>query len=302
MPIVRPSRLAGSRLTAAAAASVLALAAALGATLWPSPALAVQAAAPRPADSSVRGLPLTEIPARRTGDAVAVFLTGDGGFAELDKQVAHVLADSGIAVVALDTRSYLWQRRTPDETARDVARIARHYAAVWHRDRIILAGYSHGADILPFAAERLPTDVASRVSVLAMLGLGTGASFQFHFADLLRDVRRKTDLPILPELQKLRGRSMLCIYGTDEDHSACRDADSTLLARHSLPGDHHFDRAYATIAGIIVAAAQRRGSAGGETTSTGVAPGKPAGIARGAIEPGTPASGSSLVTFGSLTR
>lgn len=213
--------------------------------------LAAQAPVPA-ADTTVRGLPLTEIPARREGDAVAVFLTGDGGFAELDRQIAHVLADSGIAVVALDTRSYLWQRRTPEEAARDVARIARHYGAAWHRTKIILAGYSHGADILPFAAERLPADVASRVSLLAFLGLGTGASFQFHFADLLRDIQRKSDLPILPELEKLRGRTMLCIYGTDEDRSACRDADSTLIARHPLPGDHHFDRAYATIAALIV--------------------------------------------------
>jgi len=228
----------------------------LVAALLPS-ALAAQAVAPAPADASVHGLPLIEIPTRRSGDALAVFLTGDGGFAELDKQIAQVLADSGIAVVALDTRAYLWQHRTPEETARDVARVARHYAEAWHRERIILAGYSHGADILPFAADRLPTDVASHVSLLAMLGLGTGASFQFHFADLLRDIRRKTDLPILPELQKLRGHPMLCIYGTEEDNSGCRDADSTLIARHPLPGDHHFDRAYATIAGIIAAAANR---------------------------------------------
>ena len=258
MQIACLSRIAGNCLTAPAARTRAALLAVtlLAATLPPS-LLAAQAATPEAVDASVHGLPLTEVPARRAGDALAVFLTGDGGFAELDKQIAHVLADSGIAVVALDTRAYLWQRRTPEETARDVARVARHYAAAWHRDRIILAGYSHGADILPFVADRLPPDVASRVSLLAMLGLGTGASFQFHFADLLRDVRRKTDLPILPELEKLRGHSMLCIYGTDEDDSACRDADSTLIARRPLPGDHHFDRAYAAIAGIIAAAADR---------------------------------------------
>lgn len=249
MPISIAFRPAARRLTAALAVAGGALAAG---ALAPR-ALPAQALVPS-TDNSVRGLPLAEIPARRAGDAVAIFLTGDGGFAELDKQISHVLADSGIGVVALDTRSYLWQRRSPEETARDVARIARHYATEWHRQRIILAGYSHGADILPFAANRLPADVASRVSLLAFLGLGTGASFQFHFADLLRDIRRKTDLPILPELEKLRGHAMLCIYGVDEDHSACRDADSTLIARHPLPGDHHFDRAYAKIAGIIAAA------------------------------------------------
>ena len=229
----------------------------LVAALFAPPTLAAQAVAANDADASIRALPLVEIPSRRAGGALVVFLTGDGGFAELDRQITRVLADSGFAVVALDTRSYLWQRRTPEDVARDVARVARHYAAAWRRDRVILAGYSHGAAILPFAAERLPADVASRVSLLAFLGLGTGASFQFHFSDLLRDIHRPSDLPVLPQLEKLRGRRMLCVYGVEEDRSACRDADSTLIARHPLPGDHHFDRAYATIAGIIAAAAHR---------------------------------------------
>lgn len=247
MPIARRFLHFADRLTRATALVALAC-------LSP---MVLRAQLPDPADASVKGLPLTEIPARRPGDALAIFLTGDGGFAELDKQIAHVLADSGIAVVALDTRSYLWQRRTPDETARDVARIARHYAAQWHREKFVLAGYSHGANILPFAATRLPSDVGSRVSLLAMLGIGSAASFQFHFADLLRDIQRPSDLPIAPELEKLRGHPMLCIYGADEERSACRDADPALITRRAFPGDHHFDRAYAAIANTIVAAIRR---------------------------------------------
>src|SRR5690348_16720958 len=134
MPISIAFRPAARRLTAALAVAGGALAAG---ALAPR-ALPAQALVPS-TDNSVRGLPLAEIPARRAGDAVVIFLTGDGGFAELDKQISHVLADSGIGVVALDTRSYLWQRRSPAETARDVARIARHYATEWHRQRIILA-------------------------------------------------------------------------------------------------------------------------------------------------------------------
>ena len=253
MPIVRHFARRSRCLTAAAAALVTPLA--LGAQSVTQSA--GRAAAPVAADASVRGLPLTEVPARRAGSTVAIFLSGDGGFAELDKQVANVLADSGIAVVELDTRAYLWRRRTPEEAALDVARIARHYGAEWHRERVLLAGYSHGADVLPFTADRLPADVAARVDLIAMLGLGSGASFQFHFADLFRDIRRKSDLPILPELQKLRGHSMLCIFGVGEADSACRDADPSLLTRRAVPGDHHFDDAYATIGALIVSALPR---------------------------------------------
>lgn len=239
-------------------AAVFTVAAALLAPLASPITLEAQVAPANPADTSVRGLPLTEVKARRPGDAVAVFLTGDGGFAELDREVAGVLADSGISVVALDTRAYLWRQRTPDETARDVASIARHYSALWHRDQVVIAGYSHGANLVPFVAERLPSDLAPRVVLYAMLGLGPGASFQFHFADLFRDIRRPTDLPVMPQLHKLRGRPMLCIYGADEGASSCRDADSALVTRHALPGDHHFNRAYRQIGAIIANAILRR--------------------------------------------
>lgn len=238
------------RLTAAAPLFVLS-------QLVPVAPVRAQAPLPDAADTAVRALPLTEIPAHRAGDAVAVFITGDGGFAELDREVAGVLADSGISVVALDTRAYLWHHRTPEETAADVARIARHYSTRWHRERLLLVGYSHGANLIPFVADHLPADVAPRIALFAMLGLGPGASFQFHMADLFRDIRRNTDLPVPPQLAKLRGRRMLCIYGADEPRSSCRDADSTLLARHALPGDHHFNRAYRAIGAIIVNAARR---------------------------------------------
>src|SRR5690606_22593076 len=78
MPIVRRALHPAGRLTAAAFAAVAVLAPAT-----------LRSQLPSPADTSIRGLPLTEVPARRPGDALAVFLTGDGGFAELDRQIAH---------------------------------------------------------------------------------------------------------------------------------------------------------------------------------------------------------------------
>ena len=209
------------------------------------------------ADSStVRDLPIVELPPRRAGRVLAVFLTGDGGWAPLDRTVAGVLADSGIAVVALNSRSFLWHRRTPDETARAVERLARHYMGAWNRDRLLLVGYSRGADLLPFVATRLPADLRARVDELAMLGLGGRASFLFHIMDLFRYKERRGDLPIVPELERLRGTRMLCIYGARERHSACRDADPALLTREERHGDHHFDGDYEAIGAMIVRAAR----------------------------------------------
>ena len=138
--------------------------------------------------AAVAGLPLVEMPVPGTAPTLAVILSGDGGWASGDKAMAGAFADSGVPVVGLDVPSYLRVRRTPDEAAEDLARILTHYLVAWHTQRVILVGYSHGADIVPFMASRLPDALRQRIALIAMLGPSDHASFEFHFDDIVADV------------------------------------------------------------------------------------------------------------------
>ena len=51
--------------------------------------------------------------------------------------------------------------RTPEESARALEGVIRAYKLRWHKDKVILIGYSRGADALPFMISRLPNDVRS---------------------------------------------------------------------------------------------------------------------------------------------
>jgi type IV secretory pathway VirJ component len=205
------------------------------------------------ADTTVAGLPVIEVPATGANSGTfAIFLSGDGGWADVDRQVSAALAQRGIGVVGVNSRSYLSKRKTPEQAATDVDRIARTYMARWHAQRVALVGYSRGADILPFIANRLSSDLRSHVALIAMLGLAHAANFQFHLIDLIEDVHRKDDVPVAPELEKLRGQRMLCVYGTKEKDSGCRDADSTLVTRVGREGGHHFDSNYGALADLII--------------------------------------------------
>jgi type IV secretory pathway VirJ component len=223
--------------------------------------LAARRCASQPA-ADVHDLPLVEVPARAgapSAGTLAVLVTGDGGWAELDRAVAAGLAARGVGVVGLDARAYLSRRRTPEETAADVARVARAYLTRWEGAagdgaRLVLLGYSRGADLMPFVAARLPGDLRARVRLVALLGLATAANFQFHWSDLVKDTRRPDDRPVAPELERLRGMRLLCVYGTEEQDSGCRDADSTLVTRVARPGGHHFDRDYGALAALILGA------------------------------------------------
>ena len=189
--------------------------------------------------SDVLGLPVVEVPVRaNTSSTLAVILSGDGGWAAGDKAMASALADSGIAVVGLDIPSYLQVKRTPDGAAEDLTRLLHHYLDGWHKDRVILVGYSHGADIVPFVASRLPRDLRNRVELVAMLGLEPRANFEFHLADILTEMSHEGDLPVLPEVEKLRGMSLLCVQGVGEAHSLCSSLPASLARVESRPGGH----------------------------------------------------------------
>lgn len=187
---------------------------------------------------------------------LAILLTGDGGWAEIDKEISDSLARHGIPVVALNSREYLATRRTPQGVADDVTRIIRYYARELGRQDLLLVGYSRGADIMPFVANRLPTDLRSRVRLVALLGLAPNANFEFHLVDLVSNHHRSDDLPTLPELQRLRGEHVICFYGVEEKEAACSSLPDSVATAVAMPDGHHFGGRYGEIADRILTALQ----------------------------------------------
>ncbi|WP_368561597.1 AcvB/VirJ family lysyl-phosphatidylglycerol hydrolase [Pseudoxanthomonas sp. UTMC 1351] len=202
-----------------------------------------------PPPAKLVDLPLIEMPASGNGDTFAVLLSGDGGWAGLDKQVAASLVAKGIPVVSFDSLRYFWKARDPKGLATDLDRIVRYYAGRWSKKRVLLIGYSQGADVLPFAVNRLPA--ASRVLIarIVLMGLGQNASFEFHLANW---IGKDDGLPILPEVIRLREAETLCLYGQDEKDSLCPEIAAGHVHAQPLAGGHHFDGAYDKLAELIL--------------------------------------------------
>lgn len=217
--------------------------------------LATDAEAPRPSATALRDLPLIEVAAeaaaRAPGNALALLLSGDGGWAGLDREVSARLAADGIPVIGLDSLRYFWRARTPEEAARDVERALRHYLALWHKERIVLVGYSFGADVLPFVAARLPGDLRERVAALAFLGLSATASFEIHVADWIPGIE-SGGLPVQPEFQRLRGLPMLCLFGDGERDTLCPRLTSEGVTAEQIGRGHHLGGEYGEITRRIV--------------------------------------------------
>jgi len=207
---------------------------------------------PAPGPAAVDDLPLTLVhAAARGGRRLAVMLSGDGGWAGLDKSVAEALAARGVEVVGWDSLSYFWQARTPEGAGADLARVLRHFMAAYGRDSVILIGYSQGADTLPFMFNRLPAALARSIERVVLIAPSKSASFEFHVSTWLG--KDPPGLPVRPEVARIPGKRLTCLYGGDEDDSLCLDLNGADYHVVRLPGGHHFSGDYDTLAKTILA-------------------------------------------------
>jgi type IV secretory pathway VirJ component len=213
---------------------------------------------PPPGPEGVADLPVVEVPASGSDPRLAILITGDGGWVGIDKALASAFAEAGVSTVGLDALRYFWKRRTPEETAQAVARIARHYGAAWGRREVILVGYSRGADLAPFVAARLAPADRERLRLVALLGPGTFAEFEVHAIDIFSSVRRDAALPTEDAVRATAGHTrMLCVRGADEQDSLCPHLEDLPWVRQLvLAGGHHFDGDYQGIAKAVLDAAR----------------------------------------------
>ena len=201
-------------------------------------------------------LPIVEVaaqPGSPPSDSFALIMSGDGGWAGLDQDIAAALSAKGIPTVGLDSLRYYWTARTPDGLAADTDRLIRYYLSHFGKKNVLLVG-SQGADVLPFAVNRLPAATKSHVALAAILGMSEHALFEFHMSNWISD---DTSGPLtLPEVNAISGPPVLCVYGEEEHDSLCPKLEPKRFKVVKLKGGHHFDGNYAGLADEILSAAK----------------------------------------------
>jgi type IV secretory pathway VirJ component len=201
-------------------------------------------------DQGGLGIPVVEVPASQARDTVTLFLSGDGGWRDLDRDVAEEMAKIGYPVVGIDTLRYYWQHKSPEQSAQDLTELMQHYRQVWGTKRFILTGYSFGADVLPAIYNRLPASEQQGVDAIILLAFARTGSFEIEVEGWLGNAG--TEAATGPEMAKLPADKVVCIYGVEEAaESGCTDKTAVGEAIQ-LPGGHHFDENYPALAKRLV--------------------------------------------------
>lgn len=190
-------------------------------------------------------LPAVDEPAEGTPRALAVVISGDGGWRDLDKSIADWLTRNGVHAVGLDALRYFWSERTPQELARDLTAIIRQ-ADPSETLPVGLIGYSFGADTLPFAWPLLPADIRERTRLIGLLAPGPSTSYQVTVGGWLGIDGKGYDVPTAAAA--LPADRTVCVSGAEEDDSACNDPRLAGFSHIRTSGGHHFDGDYDALA------------------------------------------------------
>jgi type IV secretory pathway VirJ component len=182
------------------------------------------------------------IPVRvsQTMRPLVIFWSGDGGWhGDLDEALGQTFIEQGFDVVALDTNKWFASPRTQAQASQMLAQILHTYGQPRGR-RIVLMGWSYGADVLPLAYNRLaPADKASIQSIILLAGSKT-VQLQVTIPERMGLIAG--DTPVVPELQLIPSGKLLCVYNQeDRADSGCLASSLPPTSILGLPGDHAFD-------------------------------------------------------------
>jgi type IV secretory pathway VirJ component len=195
-------------------------------------------------DDDVSDLPLIELPAAHPNGLMAIVISGDGGWRDLDKTIAQALQKDGVSVIGWDSLRYFWSEKPPAQTSRDLARVMQTYGTRWNAQHIALVGYSFGADVMPFAYNRLPAALRAKVSLIALLGFAPDADFQIRVGGWLGMPASDKALKVQPELTRVPPSIVQCFYGENEKDTLCPALTKTGVEVIRTSGDHHFGGDY----------------------------------------------------------
>lgn len=203
-------------------------------------------------------MPVVEVPSSQASDTVTLFYSGDGGWRDLDRDVAAEMAKRGYPVVGIDALRYFWQHKSPQQGAADLSQLMQLYREKWGAKHFVLAGYSFGADVLPAFYNHLPSADQQAVDAILLLALARSGSFEIEVQGWLGKAGEEAATG--PELLRLPGTKVLCVYGSEEaEESGCTLAMAP-GEQLQLPGGHHYDGNYPALAERLLLGIRQRQS------------------------------------------
>ena len=203
---------------------------------------------------NIKDLPyiLTEAKIENSAAPMVFYISGDGGWYSFEQKLCDYFADAGIPTVGLDAKKYFRNRHTPKESAKDAAQLLNYFSGLWHKEKILLIGYSMGAEVMPFIYEYLPEGLQKKVEKIILLSPEEKADFEVHITNMLDLGSFENTYNVLEEIKKINLlTSILVITGNSEDSSLPAELSGTKVNFATVPGNHRLNHDSKVIFDVI---------------------------------------------------
>lgn len=184
---------------------------------------------------------------------LVIFMSGDGGWANLDKGLSGLLQQQGWPVVGWSSLTYYWKQKEPKIVAQDTVAIIDKYEAEFGTQKVLFVGYSFGAEIIPFVLNNMPLKYQQKVIGGVLLSPSLTSDFEIHVSEIITSNNESATYLTLPEVNKQKTVPMLCLYGKDDDapQHLCPAVKQSNVTVMELAGGHSFDDDYKKVVTII---------------------------------------------------
>lgn len=168
------------------------------------------------------------------------YISGDGGLNGFSADLCKTISNAGYSVTAVDAKSYFWNKRTPEQTAADVAAYLENQFRNRPNQQLILASYSFGSDVMPFIVNRLRADLKEKLISVILLSPSTSTDFEIHLSDMM-GIGKKRSMDVVAEINRMNVPKLTAIFGDDENDFPLKAVTLPNFTHETLPGGHRYD-------------------------------------------------------------
>lgn len=184
---------------------------------------------------------------------VIFYISGDGGFNTFSKTLSQELHRYGYDVFALNTRKYFWKRKTPLQASQDTENYLKKVTQNRLNKKIIIIGYSYGADVAPFIYNRFDQDFQKNIQDLMIIGPSRVNDFEIHLEEYITG-KMEYGYSVIHEINQVKNVPFTLVV-SDFEKIYFPQNEITLKNYKfvHLSGDHHFGGQTKMLADSIVA-------------------------------------------------
>ncbi|MGJ7031419.1 AcvB/VirJ family lysyl-phosphatidylglycerol hydrolase [Niabella hirudinis] len=170
---------------------------------------------------------------------LVLYISGDGGFNSFTNDFCNGISQAGYAVTALNSRSYFWDKKTPEQAGADLT--AYLEAALKNRPnrQLLIIGYSFGADVMPFILNRLGTPAKGHVLRTILLAPSATTDFVIRISDMWGSAKKRS-MDVVAEINRAAGQRIVAILPGDDKNFPVPAVKSGSFKAVVLKGGHHF--------------------------------------------------------------